>query len=544
MEKPRPFNGRVIFDHLPKTGGQAVNAWLTNTLGTGTVTTNLIGEHRALIRRYGGAYAVISGHLSFQQGGLDPRYQYFTCFREPVDRAISWLFFTLNNHDEPMLGTLWRQAERFVVSEGEDLDPDLAGHIQNVYARHFLPLTSQGGSTDAEISARVLSVIDQYDAWGLFEDFRGFLAEVAALMRLPTPDEIERVNVTRVRPTTDKVRPRLRKRLEELNGLDMALYDGLRERWGSRLGGKVETALVKTSPWSLYNVRRSGRSYSVPGFQLLAAKLEGKATVGRGEPLLFEVEFSLSAAIPELQIGINIYDEDNRLAFGTDTTLLKQPLTGIRAGTHRMQYCLMADLPEGSYTLGFAFAELRENGRSELAWYDKLAAFAVSVARPQGSVGYASLPVVASYRQTSEETVGAIRDASGTLKVNAALDHVAAGEEFFLPVRVENTSTQNWVNAQGNPLSLSYHWLDRQGTPVIYEGHRTPFPVTMLAPAEAFSAQIRVVAPDGPGLYRLVLTAVQEGYCWLDQRGFAAFAFDAVSVGEITEPARVAAAAS
>jgi len=62
MEKPRPFNGRVIFDHLPKTGGQAVKAWLTNTLGTGTVTTNLIGEHRALIRRYGGAYAVISGH--------------------------------------------------------------------------------------------------------------------------------------------------------------------------------------------------------------------------------------------------------------------------------------------------------------------------------------------------------------------------------------------------------------------------------------------------------------------------------------------------
>jgi len=49
MEKPRPFNGRVIFDHLPKTGGQAVNAWLTNMLGTGTVTTNLIGEHRARV---------------------------------------------------------------------------------------------------------------------------------------------------------------------------------------------------------------------------------------------------------------------------------------------------------------------------------------------------------------------------------------------------------------------------------------------------------------------------------------------------------------
>jgi hypothetical protein len=29
-----PFSGRVIFDHLAKTAGQAVNQWLKNELGT------------------------------------------------------------------------------------------------------------------------------------------------------------------------------------------------------------------------------------------------------------------------------------------------------------------------------------------------------------------------------------------------------------------------------------------------------------------------------------------------------------------------------
>ncbi|WP_441459338.1 hypothetical protein [Burkholderia thailandensis] len=102
-EQRRVFGGRVIFDHLPKTAGQAVNAWLGNALGAGCVTPNLIGRHRDLIRRYGGEYSVISAHIDFRGSSLDPRYQYLTCFREPIDRAISWLFFLMNNHDAEQL---------------------------------------------------------------------------------------------------------------------------------------------------------------------------------------------------------------------------------------------------------------------------------------------------------------------------------------------------------------------------------------------------------------------------------------------------------
>ncbi len=37
------YSGRLIFHHLEKTAGQAVNDWMGRTLGVGTVTPNLIG---------------------------------------------------------------------------------------------------------------------------------------------------------------------------------------------------------------------------------------------------------------------------------------------------------------------------------------------------------------------------------------------------------------------------------------------------------------------------------------------------------------------
>lgn len=116
---PRCFPGRVIFDHLPKTAGQAVNAWLRAALGSGCVSDNLIGAHRELITQYGGAYSVISAHVHFDGSGFDPRYNYVTCFREPIDRALSWIFFVLNNHSDQDIVVLRRATQAFVDSEGE-----------------------------------------------------------------------------------------------------------------------------------------------------------------------------------------------------------------------------------------------------------------------------------------------------------------------------------------------------------------------------------------------------------------------------------------
>ncbi len=402
MTQPSPFGGRVIFDHLPKTAGMAIQAWLAGALGTRCVTANLTGEHRYLIKIYGGEYSIIVGHLSYSGEGLDPRYRYITCLREPLDRAISWLYFVINNHEEAQLGPTWQQAQRFLATEGAELDQALEKSIGNPYVEHFSSIFPVGSlsetenRTDPEKLSAAMSAIERYDVWGLCEEFPAFLKDMAALIGLPAPDQITPVNVTRHRPAVADISAKLRKRLEELNRLDLEFYRLLRERWQARRRGWSNGTVPETSPWQPYNVSID-RAFSAPEFTLLAAALNGENAVRRGDTLLFTVDFSLSTAIAELISGIQIIDEFGQRAFGTNTTLLKQSLLEIKPGTHRVQYSLIADLPEGKYSAGFAFLEKREHGNRELAWYDKLSTFSVTVPRPQASIGYCSMPVELNY---------------------------------------------------------------------------------------------------------------------------------------------------
>jgi hypothetical protein len=231
MAKTRAFAGRIIFDHLAKTAGQAVNAWLRDSLGSSCVTDNTIGDHTDLITRYGGEYSVISAHVHFHGGGLDPRYQYITCFREPIDRAVSWLNFLTNNHTIKQLPELLPQAERFINSNGKESDESFVRAITNPYVEHFANIFSSRVRSDAQKLSDALLTVEEYDAWGLYEELPTFLSDTAALIGLPPPEQLKPVNVTRTRQSVTEISPALRQRLEELNTLDIEFYRILRERW-------------------------------------------------------------------------------------------------------------------------------------------------------------------------------------------------------------------------------------------------------------------------------------------------------------------------
>lgn len=234
FSKKRYFNGRVIFDHLPKTAGQAVNAWLLSQLGLGCVTENLIGNHRDLIRQYGGIYPVISGHIQFNGEGLDPLYQYMTCLREPVERAISYIFFVINNHNRLQLGVHYEDVSRFIETDGFYISEDFKGYICNPYVSHFLRVNgSEPISDDAKIKT-ALDVVEQYAVNGLYEDLPQFMASVARLLGLASPAGLPKVNVTKARPTIDQISPALLQRLQQLNSLDLELYQLLRLRLKQR----------------------------------------------------------------------------------------------------------------------------------------------------------------------------------------------------------------------------------------------------------------------------------------------------------------------
>jgi phosphomannomutase len=517
MATGNAFGGRVVFDHLPKTAGQAVNAWLRAELGESCVTTNLIGEHRALIHQYGGDYSVISGHVSFSREGLDPRYQYITCLREPIDRAVSWLFFVTKNHTRDQLQNLWLETSRFVETEGDVQGESIAHHLKNPYVEHFASIHGEANKTDEQKLAAALEAVEQFDVWGIYEDMPGFMNEVAVLLGLNAPQALPRVNLTQSRPAVAGISTKLRQCLESLNALDLAFYRELSQRYQAR--SKAVQSLSFVSPWSAFSQSQE-RTFIDPAFRLMSASLMGSEKVERGQVLEFSLEFSLVQPVELLEVGIHIFDEDRRRAFGTNTTLLEKKLINVKRGTHRVQYHLVVDLPEGAYTAGFAFAEPGVNGVRELAWFDRLVNFSVTVPRPQACVGYSSMPVAVSYWQVSESVKGLIEDFSGRVTVPAGVADVMVDHTFNLPCLLHSASPQLWAGSAANPLHLSYHWHDANGDVVVFDGERTALAQAGLGAGEVVEVSLKVLAPAAPGRYRLTVTLMQEGVCWFEDRGF------------------------
>jgi hypothetical protein len=71
---------------------------------------------------------------------------------------------------------------------------------------------------------------------------------------------------------------------------------------------------------------------------------------------------------------------------------LKQVQQDVEAGEYRVFHRIIANLPVGNYTAGFAFAEHTESGVNELYWTDVACEFRVNRAQTATSVGYADFP--------------------------------------------------------------------------------------------------------------------------------------------------------
>lgn len=263
--RPTYFHGRVFFDHQPKTAGQAINAWLADTLGNGSITDNLIGNHRELLLQFGGKYPIISGHALFAGEGLDPRYQYLTVLREPVDRSLSWLYFLINNHGDEDHPLFRSAAQRMIESDGRYIHPDLLGHISNVYTEHFSRIDQNKTLNTADKLAAALQAIRQYALVGLFEDLAGFTRAASSLLGLPVPEQLSPVNVTVARPKLDRTSPALRKRLVALNQLDIAFYQQVHE-W--IMAGKLDCGSTSEQrlvhEWSKFQNNTDQQKFKIP----------------------------------------------------------------------------------------------------------------------------------------------------------------------------------------------------------------------------------------------------------------------------------------
>ena len=95
---------------------------------------------------------------------------------------------------------------------------------------------------------------------------------------------------------------------------------------------------------------------------------------------------------------------------------------------------------------------------------------------------------------------------------------VHPGEAATVPVRLANIGERVWSASGAHPFALSYHLSDADGTPVTYDGPRTPLPRD-LAPGGTVEVEAQVLAPREPGNYIVEWDEVQEQVTWFSWAG-------------------------
>ena len=108
----------------------------------------------------------------------------------------------------------------------------------------------------------------------------------------------------------------------------------------------------------------------------------------------------------------------------------------------------------------------------------------------------------------------------GLTVVGAMRSQMKVGQKITIGVEIHNRGEQAWVGDLSRPIKASYHWIDQNGTPVVFDGVRTPVPESGIPPKQVVRVEMAVVAPAVPGRYVLVLTILQERVAWLEEKGF------------------------
>jgi hypothetical protein len=107
---------------------------------------------------------------------------------------------------------------------------------------------------------------------------------------------------------------------------------------------------------------------------------------------------------------------------------------------------------------------------------------------------------------------------SQEIHLNNPFPQILKSQSVKIPVSVRNTSGFTWPALGENAVHLAYHWLDKSGNPVIFDGERTHL-IQDLPVGGTATLDATIIAPSLPGDYTLRLTFVQEGIAWFNDRG-------------------------
>jgi hypothetical protein len=232
---------RLIFVHIPKTGGTSLVAAIESQYGPAHLARLYLGgfgipvdEFLQWSRRRLRKVRAVTGHYEFGLAAhLPGDSTYLTVVRDPIDRVVSHYHYVLT---EPTLVELHQAHGSDASLEAHVTRSPLRDLINNAQTRQIGGDVLEPGrpptAADLEIAMRRLD--EDFAVVGLQER----LDESLALMRVVLGwDEhtLPNLNVTSARPSVSDLDPAIHAIVLEHNQLDATLYAHARDRFARRL---------------------------------------------------------------------------------------------------------------------------------------------------------------------------------------------------------------------------------------------------------------------------------------------------------------------
>lgn len=266
---------RLVFLHVPKTGGTSLHAALARHFRPETVA-HVVGPADwgdALAPASGIRY--ISGHTRFSAAALVPGpRRIVTVLREPAARIVS-LYVFWKRHQDPRTPDLREAMEKDLLGFLRSDEPLVRSAIDNAMARQlfgparaaadgtwFTPASAVGAAVrlpEQEVLDGALANLGACDVVGLMDELPAFYRRVCAAMGMvPGPDP-GRLNTRESpppglapAPPPEPLTPEILAELERLTRLDRIVYEAARARVAAGdTGGSQRRQAASRASWSL-----------------------------------------------------------------------------------------------------------------------------------------------------------------------------------------------------------------------------------------------------------------------------------------------------
>ncbi|HRX60750.1 MAG TPA: Wzt carbohydrate-binding domain-containing protein [Candidatus Competibacter sp.] len=564
---------KFLFDHIYKAGGTTLERVFQKILGHENVTFGLVDRAQNAIKQYHN-YAMITGHFWFAPNEkLDTNRYYLTMLRHPVDRILSHYFFAKNDVSARGGNLAIELAKTMSLDEYVfSNQSQISEIIENFQTHHYLQIEWNGSDqltddTQLELAKKALL---HYKLAGVFHQLTEFIDVLCYECRWPVVREIPRVNITSKRPKLSEIDKKIIRRLEELNQLDIALYEYATRMFNEKKRQILHECIEQRNQ-EIYNLptllphqgallpqnfppeeeeRKPATEVLPPAnfgnrqVEIVDIEIKGVVsltnTLFSSEEIAIRVVFRAHIDVENLTVGIHIHDCFGRLAFGTNSECLGYTLYVHANGVYFVDYRFRNDLGIGVYTVGAALHIGSSHLSSCFHWRDEVTQFQVV-----GNIGYHFEGAAKVYPQlrcgildgnpTDIQILPAAHDwprlqqiAIHTPKLTEfraqicllqALEQLHPNEVVAIEAEITNTSGQIWGSTGQSPVHLSYHWQNLSGEWLEFDGSRTPLPYD-IAPGKTFRHYLTIKSPSQSGDALLQLTLVQEGVAWFDKQGY------------------------